>query len=87
MVHIENPTAIIVTVGLLIVFMFFGFNLFMMVLERKISFSELEQLKTQLSAMLSKTKNPKEYKLARLYLWGSISTLIGFMAYLELGYA
>jgi hypothetical protein len=74
------------TIAILILFMFFGINLLMMVLERKLSLSDFKMARMQLSEMLSKTHNPKEYFLARVYFWGSIVTLIILMVFMEVSY-
>jgi len=87
LVFVESTPVILVTITILILFMFFGINLLMMVLERKLSLSDLKLARIQLSEMLSKTHNPKEYFLARVYFWGSILTLIIFMAFMETSYA
>ncbi|MFT2089951.1 hypothetical protein [Paraglaciecola sp. 2405UD69-4] len=87
MVNIENTSTIISTVILLILFMYFGVNLAMIVLERKISASSIQSLGSELAKMINETDNPDSYKQARIYLVGSVLSLLAFFALLEFGYA
>ena len=87
MVNIENTSTIIATIVLLILFMFFGVNLAMVALERKVSLSSLKLLLTGAAEMLRKKDNPNSYRQARVYLSGSLLSLLALMAFLEFGYA
>ena len=87
MVNVESTSMIISTVIVLILFMFFGINLGMVVLERKISTASGQIFVSGLAKMLNKTDNPNSYKQARVYLVGSVFSLLAFMALLEFGYA
>ena len=87
MVNIESTPVIVSTVILLILFMFFGANLVMIALERKISTASLHVFCSGLAQIINKTNNPNSYKRARIYLVGSALSLFSFMALLEFGYA
>lgn len=67
--------------------MFFGINLGMVVLERKISTANGQTFVSGLVKMLNKIENPNSYKQTRIYLVGSVVSLLAFMALLEFGYA
>lgn len=87
MVDIESTSTIITTVVLLILFMFFGANLAMVVLERKVSASSLKSLGVGLVNMLNKKENPNSYLQARIYLVGSVFSFLAFMAFSEFSHA
>ncbi|ALQ56801.1 hypothetical protein PI2015_3565 [Pseudoalteromonas issachenkonii] len=87
MVNIESTATIISTLFVLILFMFFGINLGMVVLERKISTASGQTFVSGLAKMLNKTENPHSYKQSRVYLVGSVVSLLAFMALLEFGYS
>jgi hypothetical protein len=59
----------------------------MVVLERKISSSNLRLLCSGVAEMLSKKDNPNSYRQARIYFFGSFLSLFAFMEFLEFGYA
>ena len=56
--------------------MFLASNLVMMLMERKLLQLGAAKAVEEIICMLSKSKNPKEYLLARLYFWGSFFMLL-----------
>jgi len=74
---------IFVMVGCLIVYMYLGFNLLMMILEKRVKFS-LVEISTAIEQLLSKELNPKEYVQARIYFWGTFLMLAMGMILLSL---
>ena len=74
---------IFVMVGYLIVYMYFGFNLLMMILEKRVKFS-LVEICTAIEQLLNKDHNPKEYVQARIYFWGTFLMLAMGMILLSL---
>ncbi len=87
MVNIESTSTIITTILLLILFMYFGANLAMVILEKRISVTSLKSLNSGLVEIINKKGNPQSYMQARVYLCGCIFSLFAFMAFLEFGYA
>ena len=62
--------------------MFLAINLVMMLLERKLLQLGAAKAVEEIFSMLSKSKNPKEYLLARLYFLGSFFMLLSGVALL-----
>jgi len=65
-----------IIVCFLIAYMFLAINLVMMLMERKLFQLGAAKAVEEISSMLSKSKNPKEYVLARLYFFGSLFMLL-----------
>lgn len=87
MVNVESISVIISTVALLVLFMFFAANFAMIALESKMTTSSLQAVGSGLVKILNKSDNPTSYKQARIYLVGSVLSLLSFMVLLEFGYA
>ena len=77
---------ILILISLLLLVMFFGLSLVMLVLERELAPVNLKQALMEFACMLNREKNPKGYRKMRFYFWGSIVSMIGFMAFLEFAY-
>lgn len=76
MVSYIGTTKLWIIVCFLIAYMFLAINLVMMLMERKLSQLETAKAVEEIFSMLSKSKNPKEYLLARLYFFGSFFMLL-----------
>lgn len=76
MVTYIGTTKLWIIVCFLIIYMFLAINLVMMLMERKLSQLETAKAVEEIFSMLSKSKNPKEYLLARLYFFGSFLMLL-----------
>ena len=76
MVTYIGTTKLWIIVCFLIIYMFLAINLVMMLMERKLWQLETAKAVEEIFSMLSKSKNPKEYLLARLYLFGSFFMLL-----------
>ena len=76
MVTYIGTTKLWIIVCFLIIYMFLAINLVMMLMEIKLWQLETAKAVEEIFSMLSKSKNPKEYLLARLYLFGSFFMLL-----------
>ena len=75
----------LVGLGYLSLYIYFGVNALMLVLEEKIDLKPLFLLSdtaskravlTQVNSLMSSDKNPNSYKVARVYLVGTFSMLV-----------
>ncbi len=66
-------------ISYLLLYMYFAVNLLMLVLEKKIKLSiyEPSQSLQKIVALTSRAQSPTDYLKARIYLWGTIVTLLG----------
>ena len=76
MVTYIGTTKLWIIVCFLIAYMFLAINLLMMLMERKLWKLETAKAVEEIFGLLTKSKNPKEYLLARLYFFGSIFMLL-----------
>jgi hypothetical protein len=69
---------LLIILSYFIAYMYLGLNLLLMAAERKITISPRDFRKTvgDISLMLSKEGNPKEYRKARFYFWGAVIMII-----------
>ncbi len=70
---------LLLIIGSLCVYMFLGFNSFMMILEWKAKPSESgpRDIFSAVQSMLSKQDNPNEYLKARFYTYGALLMILG----------
>lgn len=76
MVTYMGTTRLWIVVCFLIVYIFLLINLAMMLMERKLLQLEVAKAVEEIFNMLSKSKNPEEYLLARLYFFASFFMLL-----------
>ena len=72
----------LIMITLLLLVMFFGLNLVMLVLEKQLAPSSLKQAIMGFACMLNREENPTSYRKMRVYFWGSILSILGFMVFL-----
>lgn len=82
MVTYVGTTKLWIIVFFLIAYMFLAINLVMMLMERKLFQLGAAKAAEEIFSLLSKSQNPKEYILARLYFWGSLFILLSGMVLL-----
>ena len=76
MVTYVGTAKLFIIVCFLIAYIFLAINLVMMLMERKLFQSGAAKAVDEMFSLLSKSKNPKEYVLVRLYFWGSLFMLL-----------
>ena len=82
MVTYVGTTKLWIIAFFLIAYMFLAINLVMMLMERKLFQLGAAKAVEEIFSLLSKSQNPKEYILARLYFWGSLFMLLSGMVLL-----